>query len=70
MDELTLNKLKVYNYLKDKGGYVSPTEIGLKVGDCTKSGLQRHSAWASPICKRLQAMNLVIRNDEGWYKAK
>ena len=66
---LTENEQKVLDYLKSQPRMVSPTEIGMKVGKRTASGLLRHSAWASPICKRLVQKGLVERFANGWYKA-
>ncbi|HKI53910.1 MAG TPA: hypothetical protein VJ987_07275 [Anaerolineales bacterium] len=62
---MTENERKIIEYLKTHAlGYVSPTEIGRVVG-----GNGRHSAWASPICKRLVRKGLAKRNERGWYAA-
>ena len=62
---MTENERKVLEYLKQPArGYTSPTEIGREVG-----GVGRHSAWASPICKRLVSRGLAKRNERGWYAA-
>lgn len=62
------NEQKVLAFLEEVGDFVSPTKIGLAVGGKTSGGLHRHSAWASPICKRLLKNGLVTRNEKGWYK--
>ena len=60
---LTKNQQAVYDYLKAANGkFVSPTEIGNEVG-----GWPKHSAWASPICKRLVELGLAKRHKCGWY---
>jgi hypothetical protein len=65
MENIMTNEDKVLEYLKRPGtGYVSPTEIGREVG-----GGSRHSAWASPICKRLVAKEKAKRSERGWYAA-
>ena len=64
----TENERLVLDYLKSQGRLVSPTVIGLQVGGRTSSGLKRHSAWASPICKRLVEKGLAQRDNDGWYK--
>ena len=62
---MTENERKVLEYLKQPArGYTSPTKIGREVG-----GGGRHSAWASPICKRLVSKGLATRNERGWYAA-
>lgn len=61
---MSSNEMRVLEYLRKPGrGYVSPTEIGREVGD------GRHSSWGSPICKRLVAKGLAVRNERGWYAA-
>lgn len=65
MMELNQNEKDVLQYLKAaKGKWVSPTEIGRNVG-----GGKRHSAWGSPICKRLVKKGFAKRHDCGWYSA-
>lgn len=64
-------KKRVLDYLTEKSpAWVSPTEIGYEVGGLTKIGSQRHSAWASPICKRLVQDGCVVRNSRGHYRLK
>jgi len=61
--------LKIVHYLADKHPeFISPTEIGVEVGGKTKSGLTRHSAWASPKLKKLVRWGYVVRNSRGHYK--
>ena len=48
--------------------YVSPSEIGVEVGGVTKSGIKRHSAWASPKMKKLVSWGFVERSSNGHYK--
>ena len=48
--------------------YISPTKIAAKVGGETKSGLIRHSSWASPKLKALVRLGFVERNDKGHYR--
>ncbi len=62
-------QLDVLLYLKGVyPEYVSPTSIGLAIGGKTVNGIQRHSAWACPILKRLVARGKVNRNERGWYQ--
>lgn len=62
---MTKNEQAVYDYLKSANGkFISPTTIGHDVG-----GGDRHSSWASPICKRLVSKGLVKRHECGWYAA-
>ena len=69
--KLTLNQEAVIAYLRSKPDlWVSPTEIGNYVGGLSSGGLPRHSAWASPICKKLVTLNLAERNERGFYKAR
>lgn len=61
---MTPNQFAVLAYLCEKQPqFVAPTEIGREVG-----GNGRHSAWASPICKRLVDLGLVNRSPDGHYK--
>ena len=63
--ELTSNEKAVMEFLisLDKGVWASPTWIGQVVG-----GGRRHSAWASPICKRLVEKGLIERSGYGHYR--
>lgn len=47
-----------------ESGYVSPTEIGMKVGE---KPYEKASSWASPTLKLMQKKNWVIRNKRGHY---
>jgi hypothetical protein len=61
--KLTKNEEEVLQFLKNANGlWKSPTEIGNVVG-----GGKRHSAWASPICKKLVEKELAKRHGCGWY---
>jgi hypothetical protein len=61
--KLSDNEMKVFIYLMNNNTRViSPTEIGNKVG-----GSGRHSAWASPICKRLVKHGIIFRSAKGHY---
>lgn len=66
--QLTKNEQKVMAYLKGMDTFVSPTEIARGVGGKSASGLPRHSAWSSPICKRLVEKGLLERSNDGWYR--
>jgi hypothetical protein len=61
------NEQEVYEYLKSiylmGGDWISPTRIGV-----TLRGPNHHSAWASPICKRLVTKGLIERNEKGHYR--
>lgn len=61
---MTNNENLIINYLKEKN-YISPTEIGNKLGP-----IGSHFSWASPICLRLVKKGLLIRNLKGHYKLK
>ena len=49
---------------QESGGYVSPTEVGMKVGE---KPYETASSWASPTLKTMQKKNWVIRNKRGHY---
>lgn len=67
---MTNNQTRVLVYLhRHPGQYIAPTQIGHDIGGKTAGGLQRHSAWASPICQSLVALGLVERNERGRYRA-
>lgn len=57
-------------FLKTPEQWTSPTEIGKEYGRqvLNKEGL--HSSSASPTCKKLVEMGLIVRNKNGWYKFK
>lgn len=59
---LTTRQQSVVDYLQGKE-WISPTEIGRAVW-----GKGHHSASASPVCKKLVAMGLLARSDQGHYK--
>jgi len=59
---LTGNEQIVLRYLKSRG-WTSPTQIGFDL-----KGPGYHSAWASPICKKLVAKGILERNNKGWYR--
>lgn len=70
----TITQLRISNeqwiteYLKGKD-YTSPTEIGRAHAQMFGiNSLSHHSAWASPICRRMVEKGLLIRNDKGHYK--
>jgi uncharacterized membrane protein len=66
---LTDNEQKVYDLLKEDGGWNSPTYIGDII-----LGVKGTSSWASRILKKLVGKGLVERNSrdrgfKGWYRA-
>lgn len=64
--ELTNNQKQVLCYLRvNEERWVPPTEIGEEL-----MGIGYHSSWASPICKKLVAFKLAVRNEKGHYKAR
>jgi hypothetical protein len=69
---MTKNEKAIITYLKNKG-WVSPTEIGRKVGGYkntafgTPTKILRDSRWASPICSRLNDKGILERNMRGHY---
>ena len=65
---ITYNQQKIMDYLKGMKEFVSPTEIAHSVGGETRSGVQRHSSWSSPICKRLVKLGMLERDHRGWYR--
>lgn len=70
--KLSENEENILRYLKSHVDYISPTQIGHDVGGKVigyYGPYFRHSAWASPICKRLVKKGLVERSEKGWYKA-
>lgn len=62
--ELSKNEKLVLDYLRKQSGYISPTIIGFDLHNSVG-----HSAWASPICKRLVVRGLAHRNAVGRYAA-
>lgn len=65
--QLTENEKAMLAYLDGQKEFVSPTKIGLAFGH-TSGGQQRHSSWASPICKRLVEKGYLERSPRGWYR--
>lgn len=65
MNRLSASEQEVLHLLQSEKGYLSPTVIAQRL----HPGTNRHSSWASPICKRLQSMRLVERNSQGHYRA-
>lgn len=64
------NEQWIAEYLKGKD-YTSPTEIGRAHANAFNIvSLTHHSAWASPICKRMVEKGILLRNDKGKYKLK
>lgn len=62
------NEQWITEYLKGKD-YTSLTEIGRAHAKALNIlSPTHHSAWASPICKRMVEKGLLIRNDKGHYK--
>lgn len=61
MKTLTKRQADVVNYLRGRG-FVPPTQIGGAVW-----GKGHHSASASPVCKKLVALGVLKRSDEGHY---
>ena len=48
--------------------FVTPTDVGKTVGlQLGKQG--RHSAFGTPLCRRLVAEGLAERNEDGHYRA-
>jgi len=64
MPEITAYQSEILMYLKDKEGFISPTEIASKVGH------YHSSSWASPKCLNLVKQGLLIRNNKGHYAIK
>lgn len=68
MRKLTNNQKWVLSFLeecsKNSDFYISPGHIGASF----KKGY--HSAFASPICKKLVNLGLVERNERGHYRLK
>ena len=60
MKELTQRQKLVLDFLKGKD-FTSPTEIGYAV-------LGGHSAVASPVCKKLVELGLLVRSPKGHYQ--
>ena len=67
---ITAYESEILQFLESHEGYHSPTEIGGIVGGRTSSGILRHSAWASPKCKRLVKKGYITRNLNGHYEFK
>lgn len=56
-------------YLQERfPGFVSPTEIGREVGN-QLGKKDKHSSFGSPLCQKLLAAGLVVRNMQGHYAA-
>jgi len=63
----------IIEYLTDKdpGNWTPPSEIGQAYGRYVGStGSGMHSAWASPKCKKLVEVGVLLRNAHGWYQLK
>ena len=65
MKELTERQKFVLSFLDGKG-FVSPSKIGSAYG-ATIGKPHFHSAFASPICKKLVELGLLERSDNGHY---
>ena len=64
------NKQWISEYLKNKD-FTSPSEIGRAHAKAFNlSPWTHHSAWASPICKKMVAEGILVRNENGKYKLK
>lgn len=62
------NEQWIAEYLQGKD-YTSPTVIGKAHAMAFNIlSLNHHSAWASPICKRMVKKGILIRNEKGQYK--
>ena len=62
------NEQWIAEYLQGKD-YTSPTVIGKAHAMAFNIlSLNHHSAWASPICKRMVKKEILIRNEKGQYK--
>lgn len=70
--KLTYSQKMVYCYLYDRfGEWISPTEIGGRVGERLRLGtgsVKRYSAWACPRLKKLLKVGLINRNSKGQYR--
>lgn len=67
--KLSENEKNVLDFIKSvQPDWVGPNRIGLQVGGLSSGGIQRHSAWASPICKRLVDKGLLERDTLGHYR--
>jgi exoribonuclease II len=65
----TISQQWVLDYLKDKD-FTSPSVIGIAHAREFGLGMDHHSAWASPICKRLVERGLLERNNKGHYRLR
>lgn len=65
-DGLTLKQGAIYDYLREQGGFVGATVIGLNVG---KKKYTSASAWACETLQRLVGMGKVVTDGRGHYKA-
>lgn len=67
MSDFTKNEKDVLQLLLEhEPDYLAPT----KIAQLLHPGTGRHSAWASPICKRLVAKGGLERSDKGHYRVK
>lgn len=77
MRKLTKNEQGIVEYLTvlyhsvRAGDWVSPTNIGQKVGGRMLDSIElRGASWASPICLRLVRFGVLQRNYEGHYRVR
>lgn len=69
--ELSFNEQWVLAYLQGETRFISPTAMGRDHAIQTgSSSPNHHSAWASPICKKLLNKGLLERNAKGHYRIK
>jgi hypothetical protein len=64
--KLNDNDLWVINFLKNKE-FVQPTRIGSAYGYFLDKK-HVHSSWASPICKKLESLGILVANEKRAYK--
>lgn len=67
MEKLTKKQKWMYNYVRSRPHYVSPTEVGREYGLKVLGVSGHHSSTASPTLLKLTKIGLLIRSDNGHY---
>jgi hypothetical protein len=61
-------QLAILMFLHKEIRFVSPTDIGIQVGQFSGTGQLRDSFWSTPKCQGLHAKGLAERSHAGMYR--